>query len=151
SSPLGAATTDLGYTIELTRLRIAVSSIEFTTEGETHQDVARAVPGVPPPPHPGHSAGGEVTGELPGDYGLEWNGQANPPLGMGTLIVGEYHGANLTFRAAGDADGLAPDDRLLGHTFHLEGTVSRDGTTKPLVAVLDVEPDSILIGAVFDA
>lgn len=146
AAPLPAATTDLGYRVRLDQLRVAVFDLELTIEGETH-DVAR----VPPPPHPGHEAGGEVTGELRGDYVLRWNGQPQPPLGEARLLTGDYHGANLGFRAAGAGDGLVADDPLLGHTFHLRGTVERGGAPRPFDAVLDVEPDSAVIGAVFDA
>lgn len=140
------ATTDLGYQIALAQLRIAVSGIELTIEGEIHSDVATRTAR----PHPGHSAGGEVTGELPGDFVLTWNGQPSPPLGDATLITGTYRGANFAFRNTGADDGLAAGDPLLGHAFHLTGTASKDGTTRPLVIVLDVEPDTAVVGAVFD-
>jgi hypothetical protein len=140
-----AATTDLGYAVQLSRLRIAVDTIQFTIEGETHEDVSARVR-----PHPGHSAGGEVTGELPGEFILEWNGQAHAPLGIGELITGDYFGANFAIRAATASDGLVADDPLLGHAFHLTGTLTKDGTTKSLDAVLDVEADTSVIGAVFD-
>lgn len=149
SAPVPAATTDLGYQIELAEIRIAVSTVQFTIEGETHSDVAARTASLGRP-HPGHSAGGEVTGELPGTFVLTWNGEPQPPLGTATLIVGDYHGANFAFRAAGADDALANGDPLLGHTFHVTGTASKDGTSKPFVAVLDVEPDSAVIGAVFE-
>ena len=57
STPVASATTDLGYTVQLDRLRVAVAGIQFTIEGEQHKRTSVA-------PHPGHSAGGEVTGEL---------------------------------------------------------------------------------------
>jgi hypothetical protein len=152
ASPMAAAMTDLGYTVQVSQIRIAVSTVQFTIEGETHTDVsAKGTQALlPPTPHPGHSAGGEVTGELPGDFVLVWNGQPQPTLGNGTLIVGDYHGANFSFRAAGIADALPANDRLLGHTFHITGTVMKNGTTQPFDAVLDVEPDSQVVGAVFE-
>jgi hypothetical protein len=144
-----AATTDLGYQIQLAEIRIAVSTVQFTIEGEMHSDVAHGTAALVKP-HPGHNAGGEVTGELPGEFVLTWNGQAQPALGNATLIVGDYRGANFAFRAAGAGDQLAVGDRLLGHAFHVWGTVTKDGTTKPLVAVLDIEPDASVVGAVFE-
>ena len=141
-----SATTDLGYQVELAQLRVAISGLQFTTAGEAHA-VARV---AGPRPHPGHSAGGDVTGELPGDFILTWNGQPQPDLGVGTLIVGTYRGANFTLRATTTSDGLVADDPLLGHTFHLTATITKDGTTRGLDAVLDVEPDSGVIGAVFE-
>lgn len=145
SEPLPTAATDLGYEVRIHQIRIAVSGIQFTTMGEMHA-------AAPPPGtayHPGHSAGGEVTGELPGDFVLLWNGQSQPKLGDGTLIVGAYTGANFVFRAADAQDGLPAGDPLLGHTFHLTGTASRGGMTRPFDAVLDVEADAQVIGATF--
>jgi hypothetical protein len=147
TSPLviAAVTTDLGYRIELDRVRVAVTRVEFTIEGEMHDLAARVAR-----PHPGHSSGGEVTGELPCDHILVWDGAVSPALGTATLIVGDYRGANFAIRAAGAADALAVDDPLLGHAFHLTGTISKDGTSRDLDAVLDVEPDTAVIGAVFE-
>ena len=142
------AITDLGYTIELARVRIAVSQIEFTIEGEMHEDVSARVSGIKP--HPGHSAGGEVTGELPGDFILEWNGSPRPDLGIATLIVGDYQGANFAFRAATATDGLDAADPFLGHALHIVGTVSKDGTTRDLDIAIDVEADTAVVGAVFE-
>jgi hypothetical protein len=149
AAAIPAATTDLGYEVTLSELRIAISTVQFTIEGEMHTDGTEKAVGLIALPHPGHSAGGEVTGELPGDFVLRWNGQAQAPLGIGTLIVGDYHGANFAFRAATATD-VGAADPLLGHTFHLTGTIAKDGTTKPFTAVLDVEPDSAVIGAVFE-
>jgi hypothetical protein len=145
-SPMQPATTDLGYQVQVERMRIAVVGIQFTIEGEMHA-------ATPPPGtvlHPGHSSGGEVTGELPGNFILAWNGQPQPALGTGTLLVGDYHGANFAFRAADARDDLRADDPLLGHTFHITGTIARAGMTRRFDAVLDVEPGAQVIGAVFD-
>jgi hypothetical protein len=150
ASALAPATTDLGYTVQVSEIRIAVSTVQFTIEGETHTDTAKQASSVLPPPHPGHSAGGEVTGELPGDFVLVWNGATQPLLGNGTLIVGDYHGANFAFRAADARDSLPAGDPLIGHTFHVVGSIGKGGTTKPFTAVLDVEPDSEVIGAPFE-
>ena len=151
SGAIAAATSDLGYTVQVDQMRVAVTTVQFTIEGEEHSGVtAKDATNVIALPHPGHSAGGEVTGELLGNHVFVWNASGAPALGNGTLIVGDYFGANFTFRAAGAADGLAAGDRLLGHTFHLTGTVAKDGTTKPFEAVLDVETDAAIIGALFD-
>lgn len=145
-APLAPATTDLGYRVQIDRMRVAVTAIQFTIEGEAHAPVA--------PPgtvlHPGHSAGGEVTGELPGDYILTWNGQAQPPLGQGTLLAGDYFGANFVFRSAGARDALPAGDPLDGHAFHITGTITKDAMTWPFDAVLDVEPGARVVGAVFE-
>lgn len=146
-APFPAAITDLGYQVQLEQLRIAVTSIQFTIEGEAHA-------AAPPPGtvlHPGHAAGGEVTGELPGDHVLTWSGQPRAALGEGTLLVGDYRGANFVFRGADARDGLPPGDPLEGHAFHLIGTITKDATSRPFDAVLDVEPGAQVIGAVFEA
>jgi hypothetical protein len=109
---LPAATSDLGYAVTIDRLRIAVSNLELTVAGEMHQAGLKA---APPRPHPGHNAGGEVTGELPGSFILTWDGNQHP-VGVATLLVGDYNGANLGFRAADAADGLAGDDPVLRGT-----------------------------------
>jgi len=140
-----AAATDLGYDVVVERMEIAVSGIQFTIEGEQHTDLAP--PGTIA--HPGHSAGGEVTGELPGDFVLRWTGQTQPSLGMATMIVGYYLGANFSFRAATSADAPAGDP-LIGHAIHLAGTVTKAGVSKPFDALLDVEPDTNVFGAVFE-
>lgn len=134
----GHAETDLGYAVQLARTRVAVTGIQFTIAGEQHAYW-----------HPGHSGGGEVTGELPGDFVLEWAGQARV-LGTASLIVGDYRGANFALRAATAAD-VSSDDPLLGHTFHLVGTVAKGSESRALDIVLDVEPDTYVIGAPFDA
>ena len=143
ASPIAAASTDLGYEVRVDSMRVAVTGIQFTIEGEQHEGSLVA-------PHPGHSSGGEVTGELAGNFVLAWTGQAQPTLGMATLIAGDYHGANFSIRAA-DASDVAAGDPLLGHAFHLTGTISRAGTTRPFDATLDVEPDTNVIGLPFEA
>jgi hypothetical protein len=147
AAALPATTTDLGYVVELTSVRVAVTAIQFTIRGETHEVAARA---TGPLPHPGHSAGGEVTGELVGDHVLAWGDGSGAELGLATLIVGKYEGANFAIRAATADDDLPADDPLLGHAFHLTGTITRDEVSRPFDAVLDVERDTVVIGAVFD-
>lgn len=136
------ATTDLGYTVVTHRIRLAIANLELTIEGEMH-----AKPG--PVPHPGHYAGGDVTGTMPGNFLLDWDGTEHA-VGTAELIVGDYQGANLTFRAAGAADGLAAGDAMLGHVFHIEGVASKDGVDRPFDALVDLEPDTALVGAVFE-
>ena len=135
------STTDLGYTVTTTRVRMAIADLQLTIEGEMHQ--------AAPNQHPGHYAGGDVTGTLPGHFLLDWNGTA-ATLGTAELIVGDYQGANFTFRAADAADGLAADDALLGHAIHVLGVASKDGTDHPFDAVIDLDAGTQLVGAVFE-
>jgi hypothetical protein len=150
TAPLASVpvTSDLGYAVTLTRARAAVRDLEFTIEGEQHSLLRRLL--LPEAyAHPGHAAGGKVTGELPGPHLVSWGGQA-APLGGATMLTGAYHGANFTFRRAADADGLSAGDPLIGHSVHLEGTATRDGRTVPFSAVVDIDDGTRLIGAPFD-
>jgi hypothetical protein len=144
-TPFAAATTDLGYAITITQMEAAVTAIQFTIEGESHEDASARIVA----PHPGHAAGGEVTGELPGDFILTWNGQAHDPLGTGTLIVGDYHGANFAFRAATASDTVLSTS-IVGHSIHIAGTATKAGETHPFDMLFDVEVDTSVIGAVFE-
>jgi len=165
---VAAATSDLGYTVTVSRLRVAVQDLQLTVAGgdsrvlcamsgraavcgraagEMHK-VGVVEQGLVAP-HPGHNAGGEVTGELPGRFVLEWDGQERA-VGTATLLVGDYNGANVGFRRADAGDGLAADDPLIGHTFHVVGTAARGGAVTRFDAALDIEPGTELVGAVFD-
>jgi hypothetical protein len=148
---LTEATTDLGYGVTVDALRAAIRDLELTVQGETHEGPVvplRAAPGAPNLAHPGHLAGGEVTGELPGDFLIDWTADG-AALGTATLIVGAYQGANFSFRRAGAADGLAEDDPLLGHTLVLEGSADGGDGAVDFVAVIDIDEDTPMVGAPF--
>lgn len=153
-SGLSACTTAEGYVVELTEARVAVRDLEFTVGGETHARLPDALRRLLLPAtavaHPGHSAGGEVTGELPGRFVLDPFAGAERPLGDATLLEGEYHGLNLYFRAADAADGLAAGDALLGHTAVFAGTATRGADSWTFEAVLDIDDGTQLVGAPFD-
>ncbi len=152
SGGVAAAASDLGYTITVTTMRAAVRNFEFTIEGETHQDIRcpqGALCAGPDLAHPGHLAGGTVTGELRGDFLVDWT-QDGEALGVATLIVGDYHGANFTFRRASEEDGLDAADPLLGHTAHLAGTATKDAHDYPFEAVIDIDEDTPMIGMPFE-
>lgn len=148
---LGAFTSEEGYQIELSALRVALRDIELTIEGETHE--ARLLPGlrrlVMPAAfaHPGHYAGGDVTGELPGDFVIDAFSGVETQLGLATLLEGDYHGMNFTFRRADSSDGLDQDDPLLGHTAVLAGVARRDERDLAFEAVLDIDDDTQMVGA----
>jgi hypothetical protein len=137
-------------TIELTEARIAIDTIEFTTEGEMH---ARA--GILPAlhdlvvptayAHPGHSAGGEVIGELAGRFVLDCLA-TEQTLGLATMLTSEYTGANFTFAVADASDGLDAADPLIGHTFVLAGTATRGDVEVEFVAYVDQDEDREIIG-----
>jgi hypothetical protein len=143
------AATMLGYTVTVTVARAALRDVELTVGGDRHARnsgggwlIRRAWA------HPGHQGGGEVTGELRGALIVDWlNDGAS--LGVATLIQGRYRSANFTFRRA-TAGELPAGDRLVGHTFVVEGTASKAGRTVAFAAVLDMDDDTHLVGAPFD-
>jgi len=144
--------TDLGYTVTLTQARTAVADLEFTILGEEHESMAARLWDALVPTahaHPGHDGNGEVTGELPGNYIVDWM-QPDQVLGVAAVLTGDYNGANFLFRVADADDGLAGDDPLLGHTMYLEATAVRDSETFQVQITLDLEAGTPLIGAPFD-
>lgn len=141
---------DGDWVVELTTVRIAVTDLQFTILGEMHRAsaslggwlISRAWA------HPGHYAGGDVTGELAGDFILDWS--AGVKLGTADLLAGEYQGMNFTFRAAVVADGLTAADPLLGHTAHLTGRALKGEQQIDFTAVLDVAAGTQMVGAPFE-
>mgnify|MGYP003377756844 CR=1 FL=1 len=140
------ATNDLGYVVTLDAARVVASRIEFTVEGETHAwwdaigdffvGTARA--------HPGHYAGGEVTGELTGPVVIDWFEPQD--LGSATLLEGNYHGANLDFVVGAVAHGLAAEDPLVGHGAYLAGTATKDGRSVRFEAQLALPDPAVIVG-----
>lgn len=150
TTAIAPALTDLGYTVTLTRARMALRDLQFTTGGETHTSLLeRAARWALPSAHahPGHSAGGEITGELTGPLIVDWLNEG-APLGQASLIVGRYQGVNFTFRRAGATE-VSADDPLAGHTHHAEGTASKEGRTITFSAVIDIDDGTRLVGARF--
>ncbi len=144
--------TDLGYTVTTTRLRTVVRDLRFTRGGETHAGLwplgwlvgtAHA--------HPGHSAGGETVGELPGRFVVDWLAPGGTSLGAATMLEGGYDGADFTFALGAAADGLATDDPLLGATFDVAGRAEKAGRAVEFTARLAIEEGTDLVGAPFDA
>lgn len=143
---------DLGYSVTVTRARLALRDLRFTTSGEEHASLLRRFSEWLLPvahAHPGHAAGGIVTGEMAGPF-IATFGAEPVALGEGTLLVGPYTGADVTFRRAGEGDGLAGDDLLLGHSAHVEGTAMREGRTVRFSAVIDLEEGTQLFGVPFE-
>lgn len=148
--------TDLGYEVQLTRCRVAVDSVELTTEGQMHASLShRALEGlhdllVPTAyAHPGHAAGGEVVGELPGRFVFDWRNDG-AVLGTATMLVAEYSGANFGLTRAQATDGLEPDDPIIGHTFDIAGQATLDGITVTFEVQLDQDEDRQIIGIPLD-
>lgn len=153
SSGIDPVETDLGYSVSILEARAAIRNIEFSIEGEEHESgtMARLWSWLVPTAHahPGHSAGGEITGELRGDFLIDWMDDGRS-LGTARILTGQYQGANFSFRRAEASDGLSAEDPLLGHTFHLLLEVSRDQESWEVEIVLDLEDGTRLIGAPFE-
>ena len=145
-------TNDLGWTVTLSEARVAVSDVQFTIQGEMHEATAwldgwlvrRAWA------HPGHYAGGNVTGELLGSFVLDWFGRDDQALGTAELLTGDYNGFNFVFRRGGEDDGLAGDDPLLGHTAHFTGTARKGEDLLTFSVVLDANEGTQMVGAPFE-
>lgn len=145
-------TNDQGWTVKLSSFRAAIKNIELTIEGETHASLQRRLRDLLVPvalAHPGHYAGGDITGELSGAFVVDFLGEDGGKLGDATLLPGEYHGVNLWFRSASADDGLAADDPLLGHTAVLSGTATKEETTVHFTATLDVANGTQMVGGPF--
>jgi len=141
----GTAPTDLGYTVELVRAQVSLRDLQLTILGETHtasslRPLLSLFVGTAFA-HPGHYAGGEVTGELAGSLEYDATPGADPaPLGTARALPGVYRGANLAFGRAVD-----------GHTARIEGRAMRQGVTVTFTATLDVASDAQVVGLPFDA
>ncbi len=154
ASSMGLTTNDLGYQIDVTSARIAINNLVFTVAGEVHtaslwQTISDALVPVAHA-HPGHSQGGEVTGELPGNFVIDWPGDDGNEIGLATLIASNYSAANFTF-GHGTAQALGLDDPLVGHTAVFTGTASKNGTTWSFTIIVDSPQNRALIGVPFEA
>ncbi|MCU0661213.1 MAG: hypothetical protein MUC50_02690 [Myxococcota bacterium] len=141
-----------GWTITVTALRVALENLELTIEGETHASLREHLRELAVPTahaHPGHYAGGEVTGELPGKLLIDFMGGHGESLGAASLLPGNYNGMNLYLRTATAADGLTADDPLVGHTAVIAGTAEKSGTVVQFEALLDVNEGTQVVGGPF--
>lgn len=140
-----------GWTVTLTDARIAAKDVQFTVLGEMHGATAwldgwlirRAWA------HPGHYAGGDVTGELVGEFMFDWVAKDGMRLGTAELLAGDYNGLNFTFRRAGEGD-VAAEDPMLGHSAYFAGVARRDGAEVMFTAALDVKEGTLMVGAPFE-
>lgn len=156
SAGVAPLTTDLGYTVTLSEARVALGGVVFTIAGEAHVASAWEVPSLSEllipsaEAHPGHYQGGEVTGELPGSFVIDWAADDGRALGDATLLAGRYTAANFTFERG--AEGVLPaGDALIGHTAALAGVASRDGRQVRFTILIDAPEGRALVGAPFEA
>lgn len=151
SSGVQPITTDLGYEVRLTTARVMIEDLQFAIAGEAHTSLWRQLSELVLPTayaHPGHFSGGDVTGELPGRFQLNWTDSA-APLGTATLLVGDYQSANFTFIRGTEADGLTADDPLLGHTALLQGVATKGDSQVAFTVLIDSPEGRVLTGAPF--
>lgn len=140
--------TDLGYTVELQRCRVTIDTLEFTTNGEMHASLLHHAWGLLIPDafaHPGHYAGGEVVGELPGRHVIDWLDDG-ALIGEATLLDTHYEGTNFSFTRAKVEDGVTPDDPIVGHTMELAGTVTLDDESWEFSVLMDQDEGRRVVG-----
>lgn len=144
---------DRGWVVQLKTLRLAVRDLEFTIKGETHAGLPDRVSEFfvrNAHAHPGHNSGGDVTGELSGNFLLDLSSAADTRLGHAELLVGEYKGMNLHFRRTDADDGLNIDDPLSGHTAFFAGTATKGVDSVEFSAILDVAEGTRMVGGSFE-
>lgn len=158
---IAAVSTDLGYEVALTEARVMVRDLTFAVAGEEHSASVfqRSYDFMVPAAnaHPGHSEGGNVTGELPGRFVLDWFARTDSKaLGTATLLAGNYTNANFVFERAtwedlADANRPADeDDPLLGHTAVFRGTALKGDKSTEFLVVVDAPRDRELVGIPFE-
>lgn len=123
--------TDKGFTIVLDEVELAIHAIHFTQAGEAHEASRRPLLDLLLPvayAHPGHSHGGETTGELhaPATAHFAFDTPA-APFGYADLAHGEYDAADLIL------------DRI--------GSDESCSITAPQTAELDMRPTLRLAGS----
>jgi hypothetical protein len=155
ASDLEPIDSNRGYTIQLSEARLVVTDLKFAIAGEEHArngwhrvadwlvPVARA--------HPGHFVGGDVTGELLGHFITSWVPRDSAPIGVATLLEGDYRSASFAFGRAAAEDGLPGDDALLGHSALLRGSATRGDVRRDFLIVLDADDGQGVAGMPFDA
>lgn len=141
-------TNDEGYAIRITTMRVAFDNVELTTSGEMHASLLRRLGDLVIPTayaHPGHYAGGQVTGEMNGRFVVDWL-QDGAVLGDATMLEGDYDGANFVFTRARAGDGIEVDDPIIGHTMEIAGEATRDGTTWTFHGFIDQDEGRSVVG-----
>ena len=141
-----------GYTIHITRMRVAFENVEFTTGGETHMAMLRPLVDLVIPTayaHPNHYAGGEVIGEMDGRFVVDWLADG-AQLGTAVLIESDYNGANFVFTRARPGDGIDASDPIVGHTFEIAGEATKDGETWTFSGFVDEDEGRRVIGLPFE-
>ena len=146
--------TDLDYAIEIERVQLVAKDLNFTTSGQLHSSTLwqKVTSSILPivHAHPGHSQGGEVIGELMGEFLFEWSPGDRKFLGIATLIAGPYSAADFTF-GYGSMDSSPSNDQLMDHSIFLSGTATKNEQVLSFLITIDAPNDRKLIGIPFDA
>ena len=146
--------TDLNYEIELERVQLVAKDLNFTTSGQLHsstlwKEITSSIISKVHA-HPGHSQGGEVIGELMGEFLFEWSPGVRKFLGVATLIAGQYSAAEFTF-GYGSMESSSSNDQLMDHSILLSGTATKNEQVLSFLITVDSPSDRKLIGVPFDA
>lgn len=151
SSQTQQVITDLGYQVSLSEARVALGPLVFTVAGEVH--ASRSLWDLIVPSahaHPGHYQGGEVIGELPGTFVVNWANEDGRELGSSELITGDYSAANFTFVLA-DSPMVNSDDPMMAHTSMFKGVAKKDGREVSFTILAEAPEGRELVGAPFSA
>jgi hypothetical protein len=149
---LTPAVNDLGWQVTLNRFDVCVENMEFTQEGEAHASILKRVSDFFIPEamaHPGHLAGGDVTGTLTGKWLIPFLG-ASRNLGLATLLEGDYNGVNLSFCVADETVGAAATSAIFGHQAMMSGTATNGISTVQFTAIIDIGDAPTMWGGVFE-
>ncbi len=127
ASALTTVTTDLGYEVEVSLVRVVARDFAFQAppEGAATSWLERASDFLVPVAHahPGHNEGGQTTGELAGRFVVDFSDDG-ARIGTAELLVGRYESIEFVFDRATQGD-VEVGDPLLGHTFEVEGTATK--------------------------
>lgn len=160
--------TDLGWTIELDEVQFVSEDILLKTVEAEEQLAASSARKAPAHPikravlaglgwilpsahaHPGHGEGGVIVGELLGRRVLQWSassGETGSEVGTATSVQARVDAIDFGLGVASTEDGLSADDPLVGHAARLVGRARKDDAVVEFEALLDVEPESKMQGA----
>ena len=144
---------DQGWSVKIDKFEMAVKDLEFTVEGEIHASLLQKISDFIIPSayaHPGHQAGGEITGEMTGTFILDIASGSLKALGEATLIEGAYHGFNLYFATASTSNGLNANNPLVGHSIYIEGVAVKENKTINFTAALNEDDGTHMVGGIFN-
>ncbi|MBN2716392.1 MAG: hypothetical protein JXX14_11095 [Deltaproteobacteria bacterium] len=141
-----------GWQVTLDRFDVCVANLEFTQEGEAHASLLKRISDFLIPEamaHPGHLAGGDVTGTLNGQWLISFL-DAEQRLGDATLLEGDYNGVNLSYCVADATVGVTADNPVYGHHAYFSGVAQKGAATIQFTVQIDIVDTPKLWGGVFE-